>query len=496
MKVQKTKIDDILYILDETAFVIEDELDGITKIFVPEDSFNSYCVLNPNINIIYPYNYKTYQVNQDSRLYKNTHIIITTESNAPVMSVMFSKGLCANPNYMTQAEAELVSNEQLDSLFENNNDVVSFMEFQYFTGCTRTGKRMFMNCENFERVELPKTITFIDERFATFGNALITAGKVSKLKYVGGVENVEMISSTNPFQYADSLETLNFTEKLKRKLKFNSANNKNATIHSSIRTFGDLSGLEEIETYAFQGITSLKEINLPKLTVVPTSSFYESNIKPILNWKNITEIGNSAFSVSNAREAYPILDYVPNMPNLTVIGTAAFQNPSVKGIGNMPNLTIMQTTAFNLARNLEYVGDMPKLTEIKMASFNNCNKLRRVGNIPLVTNIGMNAFEHCWELETIGNCDSLTHIDDRAFGRCFALSAYFPNVTRIGDYAFCMDTYNDPMEKPRIIEFGKSYNEITFEQEPFKACTKTKIICNGEELTEAQYTAVGATKPE
>ena len=152
-RVMKTIIDNILYILDDEAYVIEDDLTNIEKIRVPIDSFNSYCVLNPSINIIEPYNYRSYQVGNDTRLKKATTKICTTETNEPLMKVLYAKGLCANPDYMTQAEAEAVTNEQLDNLFEGNNEIVSFMEFKYFTSCTKTGKRMFMNCENIERIE-------------------------------------------------------------------------------------------------------------------------------------------------------------------------------------------------------------------------------------------------------------------------------------------------------------------------------------------------------
>lgn len=499
MTVDKKLFKGNLYICETIPYVIEDDVTDVGYVFVPQDSYRGYKELNPTLNKLYPYNYRAINVGTTNKeLYEALTVAISTETNAPVMQVMYSKGLCENPNYMTIAECRAVTNEQIDSLFEGNNDVVSFMEFQYFTSCTRTGKRMLMNAENIERIELPKTITYIDERFATFATALVKAGKKSKLKYIGGCENVEEISTANPLQFLDSLEYINFTSKLKRKFRISSAYyNYGEKWRSKLKSVGDFSGMEELETYAFQGMTELGDVNLTKLTTIPSYAFIDSNIKPILNWKNITQIGNFGFSFVSAEKGNGArIDYITDADNLVSIGTAAFQNLNLRGVGDLPSLTTLGEGAFNMAHNLEYVGNMPELTTMtKQKTFNSCIKLKRVGDMPKLTQIPMFAFEIDYELQTIGDVSSLTFIGDRAFGRCYSFSKYFPAVTEIGDYAFCMDSYNDPMEKPRRIEFATPYDQMTFQAEPFKACTMTTIIMGGVELTDEQYAALGATKP-
>lgn len=499
MTVDKKLFKGNLYICETIPYVIEDDVTDVGYVFVSQDSFNEYKKLNPTLNKLYPYNYRAINVGTTNKeLYEALTVAISTETNAPVMQVMYSKGLCENPNYMTIAECRAVTNEQIDSLFEGNNDVVSFMEFQYFTGCTRTGKRMFMNAENIERIELPKTITYIDERFATFATALVKAGKKSKLKYIGGCENVEEISPTNPLQFVDSLEYINFTSKLKRKFIITSAYySYGENWRTKLKSLGDLSGVEELANFAFQGMTELEEVNLTKLTTIPRSAFIDSNIKPILNWKNITQIEDFGFSIYTREKGNCArIDYIKDADNLVSIGKGAFQNLNLRGVGDLPKLTTIGEDAFFIAEKLEYVGNMPELTTMtKQRSFGNCIKLQRVGDMPKLTQLPNFAFEYDYELQTIGDVSSLTFIGDRAFGRCYSFNKYFPAVTEIGDYAFCMDRFNDPKEKPRRIEFATPYDQMTFQLEPFKACTMTTIIMGGVELTEEQYTALGATKP-
>ena len=142
-----------MYVLDDEPFTF-DAPPEVDTIFVPTGTVEGYKALNPSYaDFIKEYSYSNYRVTKPE-FYDDVTVIMDKTTNAPVLSVMFSKGLCANENYMTLAEAKAVTNETLPS-FEGNLEVTSFMEFQYFTGVTETKARMFFGAYNLERIELP-----------------------------------------------------------------------------------------------------------------------------------------------------------------------------------------------------------------------------------------------------------------------------------------------------------------------------------------------------
>lgn len=108
----------------------------------------------------------------------NPNIILTKTSNPQVMDVMYSNGLCANENYMTRAEAALVSSVQFNSgttastsIF-NGKSISSFDELEYFTGLTEIPPYCFPSAA-MTSVKLPPNITSI--RANSFNHARLTA---------------------------------------------------------------------------------------------------------------------------------------------------------------------------------------------------------------------------------------------------------------------------------------------------------------------------------
>jgi hypothetical protein len=88
-------------------------------------------------------------------------VVITSISNAPIQSILFKSGLVAHETYSLQEEVEKITLSQLysddneqDSIF-NNWAITHFEEFKYFTGITRIGSRLFYNCQNLEKINLP-----------------------------------------------------------------------------------------------------------------------------------------------------------------------------------------------------------------------------------------------------------------------------------------------------------------------------------------------------
>lgn len=82
-------------------------------------------------------------------------VIMTSETNAPVLAICYAQGWCASPDKMTQAEAEAVTS--IGNAFKASQ-ITNFKEFEYFTGVTSIGGDAFLNCTT-TTLYMPDSIT-------------------------------------------------------------------------------------------------------------------------------------------------------------------------------------------------------------------------------------------------------------------------------------------------------------------------------------------------
>ena len=480
--IKETIVDGILYVFDDEAYEIPSAMvtTAVTTIYVPENSVDAYKEINDDYKeMIYPYNYSGVRLTKEP-FYDNVAVIMTSGSNAPMMNVMYTKGLATHQDYMTLAEAKAVTNDDCTQLLDGNSAVTSFNEFQYFTNVTDCGEYFARNAINLESIILPKSLKKIPPRMFTITTAYWNAGKRGHLKYVGNVEQIEEVGRV-AFQYQNQPFSLNFTQKLKKIGlsafigNYNSKNLEDLTMATYITSFGDLSGVEEFElntdninnSSAFMAQQNLKAINLPKITNIPTNIF--------ANCQNLSSVN---------------VDW----ENLTNIGVYAFINTKIENIPHCPKLTTLGECAFQLCRSLLFVGNMPSLTGLGQYSLYRCFKLKEIGDMPLLTTLNKYTFGECNNLIQVGKFDSLTTINEGGFAGCNELPyIYLPIANNVGKYAFAVD---EGLGVNRTIEFGLPYESITFNNQAFVNNVNTRIICNGVELTAEQYQAVGAQKPE
>lgn len=464
-------VDDKMYILDNTPYQITAETSGVSVVYVPEFSYEGYTALNSDLaNKLRPYSYTGVQLTKQP-FYDEIAVIMTSESNAPMMSVMYSKGLCANADYMTLAEAKAVQNSDVVQLLDGNESVTHFEEFQYFTNVTDAGQYFARGTVNLESIILPKSLKTIPPRMFTITKALWNAGKRGHLKYVGNTEQIERVGEV-AFQYQRNIKSLNFTQKLKTIdhsgfIESNYETNGKYSEGGLYETFGDLSGVETVGRAAFWTCNHIKSIYMPKVTYIDAHTFdvCEQLSDITLDWDNLTNIGEGAFIKCNLRQ-------LPNMPKITTIDRQAFYT--------------------NIS--LESVGDMPLLTTLGQYAFWHNLKLNEVGDMPLLTTITNYAFADDLNLVKVGKLDSLTTINEGGFAGCNKLPyIYLPVANNVGKYAFAVD---EGLGVNRTIEFGLPYESITFNNQAFVNNVNTRIICNGVELTAEQYEAVGAQKPQ
>ncbi len=377
--------------------------------------------------------------------YKENTIVISTETNAPLMALMYSKGFAANENYMTLAECEAVTNEQIVQLLDGNQDVEDFREFKYFTNITDVGEYFARNSK-VKRIHLPKSLKYIGGRMFLIPSASVSAGVRGTLEEINGLEQIESVGRA-AFQGQWNIKQMNFTQNLKKigSACFSQVLRKvNDT--GKIITFGDLSGVEILDTGGshFEGQKEITELYMPKVSVLMPDMCYQCwKLKNItFDWDNITEIPNFAFCFCFS------LTNIPSMNKCTEIGEQCFEHN----------------------HNLSIVGDLKEVTIIKSYAFADDPKLSQIGRLDKCVTIEKQGFAGCNMLDNV----------------------YLPVCNSVGEDTFAVD---EGKGIKRTITFGLPYEDITFNAKAFTNNVNTTIICNGVELTDEQYQAVGAIKP-
>ena len=84
------------------------------------------------------------------------------EIDPGVCQIMYDAGLCGNNTYVTKAEAKLVTNSDIATLFKNKTSIKSFIGFQYFTSVTEIPSSCFYICSNLIAIGIPPSITKIN----------------------------------------------------------------------------------------------------------------------------------------------------------------------------------------------------------------------------------------------------------------------------------------------------------------------------------------------
>lgn len=206
-------------------------------------------------------------------------VIATTTTNLPLIQVARQQGwIASTATQMTEGDAARVT-EIPESCFENNEEIKSFNEFQYFTSCKNIGVYAFFNCPNMTSIVLPKSIEKIGgASFAYTGlySFTIPASVISIghafLAYCDNLATIESNASwltiVNGALIANSNAIIAYPAK---------RTNTSFTVPSDVTAirmaaFSDNtyltnisfpSSLTSIEAYAFDSCTQLSSISLP-----------------------------------------------------------------------------------------------------------------------------------------------------------------------------------------------------------------------------------------
>lgn len=159
-----------------------------------------------------------------------------------------------NDGELSYAEAAVVSHSSLNYAFSENENIIAFNEFMYFTGITDIGSA-FYKCTNLWKISLPENLTLIDKN--TFYNC-------TNLAIVNMGDNVEVIGE---YAFGDcwSLKDIRLSD-----------------------------NLISIENGAFTGC-GLLSITIPDSTTTVDGFSQCSNIKQVHIGSGVISIGDNAF---------------------------------------------------------------------------------------------------------------------------------------------------------------------------------------------------------
>lgn len=134
-------------------------------------------------------------------------IIISTQTNAPVMKVLWDKGIADREHSFSHGEAKSrVTDANVKTMWINNSDITHFNEFLYFTGITGNGlgsTTFFYNCSNLETLKLPESMVMLGNWYS-YQKGLFQGTQIEYLKIPSKVATV----TTDAFRGMAKLKTL------------------------------------------------------------------------------------------------------------------------------------------------------------------------------------------------------------------------------------------------------------------------------------------------
>ena len=357
---------------------------------------------------------------------KKEYIVFADPVVEQICATNWGDGIGIKPS-----QAAMVTN--LTNEFQQNTNIVSFDELEYFSGITilnyyaNTQYGTFYNCTGLVSVAIPLSVKTL---YSTFNGC-------SNLESVGSLENVEVLTMY-AFRKCSNLAIDVYMPNLRTisNVAFNYAG---ITSISSLGNITSIPGATSGNQGTFAQCTSLARAVLPNtLTSIGQQAFYGCTALADVSLPNgLTTIGTNSFRGCTSL----ITCDLPS--SVTTIGNFAFYNDTaLSGEINLPNLTSLGNSAFYNCKSLSKVKSLGSITSIpgdnSNGEFQNCTSLIEVVLPNTLTSIGTRAFFLCNNLVTCTLPQSVTTIGNMCFYGCTSLTGEIdlPNLTSIGTQTF------------------------------------------------------------
>ena len=369
---------------------------------------------------------------------------------------------------LSYAEAAAVTD--IGTLFENKiesinptpentrtKNMVSFDEFQYFTGVTELKDDAFRDCMKLQSIVLPKSLTAIGSRAFIICRSLTELEIPDGVREIGGrafsitsLKRLHIPASLMSFGSIDNTYTLTEITVDENNPVYDSRENCNAIIETATNTllYGCNntiipSSVTKIAAFALSGYGGFTSDNLDLGNVISVGAyaFSSTNLTGTLRIPaTLVEIGNSAFSgsftsivVDAGNPVYVSRDncnaIIETATNKLIVGCSTTQIPN--------GVTALENGAFQYVQGLgNFV--IPSTVASLGSSVFNGSDIKSVVIPEGVTAIPISCFANCEELETVILPSTLKEIGSSAFIRNYKLKHInFPEgLTTIGDWAF------------------------------------------------------------
>lgn len=227
----------------------------------------------------------------------------------------------------------------------------------------------------------------------------------------------------------------------------------------------------KIQSYAFQGCSSLTEVKIGDgVTLIGSSAFYGcSGLTSIYIPKNVTSISSSAFN---------------NCSGLTSIKVSS-ENTSYHSTNNCLINTVNKTLVLG-CKNSEIPYD-GTVTSIGDYAFYCCNDLTSITIPNSVNSLGSCAFKDCKNLTNIILPNSVTTIDISAFENCNSLLSITigKGLSSIGYYAFrnCSSLTNITVVESNSVYHSSSNCLIETESKTLILGCKNSVVPDDKSVT-------------
>ncbi len=311
------------------------------------------------------------------------------------------------------SRTEAASVTSLDKVFKDNTTITSFNELKNFTKVTALASQEFYGCTNLSEITLPsktKTIgsyAFQNCKSLTSIDIPSTVTSISKNPF-RGCENLTNITVNSANTYFDARDNCNAI-----------IQKSNNALISGCKTTTFPNSMTRINDYAFDGITSLTEVNIPEgVTKIGEYAFARNpNLKRFYVPSTVTNFGNYA------------LAYTPGLETIVV----SENNPNYDSRNNC-NAVI--ETAFNyLVCGCKTTVIPNTITWIARGAFFFCTSLTNIDIPSSVIRIDNEAFEGCSNLPKIVIPEGVEQLDEYAFSNCNKLkNVVIPSTVSIIDW--------------------------------------------------------------
>ena len=267
--------------------------------------------------------------------------------------------------YEASKVTSLVNPDTYESYFNGNTDIVSFEEFEFFTGLTSIDYSAFENCSSLQSIKIPKSITLLQDEGGS-GRAFkgcinLTSVDLSECSLLEGI-------GESAFEGCTSMTTI--------------------SLPASVKWIG---------VDAFRGCTALENV------VIPADSQLESIQGEYNYWLSPNERG--AFYGCSSLQSI----WLPS--SVKTIDYAAFMNCSSLVSINIPDsVTEIGAYAFSGCESLKRVSIPGSIRSISNYAFRYCSNLTEILLPEGLTSIGRFAFYYCTSLHEIEFPASLTTI--------------------------------------------------------------------------------------